>query len=164
MEKGRPMKQFLFFLIITVPLAVFARIYLTNDNPDQLVSISSVGNVSFGSAGTNNPICQPVGILEPVTSLPGHYTEVGNSFELSVPQAETGQTPGYAQTAKVYSTESTSRYFINCDSDHILKVSDVINGNISNVTNGDCQQEGLPSLGANTDPCATSTSNLIPAS
>ena len=103
------MKRYLVVSIfISIPLSLSARVYLVNDNPDQMVSTSAVGNVNFGSNSLGKPICQPVGVLSPVTSLPGHYTQVGNSFELSVPVAEPGQTPGYAQTAKIYSTESTT--------------------------------------------------------
>ena len=108
------MKQSVLYILILMPAMICARVYLTNDNPSQMVSISSVGNVSFGSDSTNNPICQPVGLFLPVTSEPGHYTQVGNSFELSQPVAETSGAAGYAQTAKVYSTESTSRFFIVC--------------------------------------------------
>lgn len=147
----------LFFLLICIPLGLCARVYLFNDNPDQMVSISAVGNVSFGSSSTQNPVCQPVGVFMPVTGTSGHYTQVGNSFELQVPQAEPGQTPGYAQTAKVYSTESTSRYFIVCDGDppRPLKVSEVIGGSLSKITEGRCTQQGLPSLDTEDNPCAS---------
>ncbi|MEX0672413.1 MAG: hypothetical protein WD068_03580 [Candidatus Babeliales bacterium] len=158
--------RLILYTILMLPYVLQGNVYLFNDNPDQLVSISPVGSVaqttlgsSVSSSGgaTLQPICQVVGVLLPVTSTPGHYTQVGNSFLLQIPSQEVSQTPGFAQTAKVYSTQSTVSTFYVCSDDppRPLQISE-ITSNISQATDGICYQQGIPTIDSisGTNPCS----------
>ncbi len=156
---------FVRFIVILCISNLIEAVYLFNDNPNQMVSIASVGGITAtnntNSTGfaTAQPICKVIGVFLPVATIPGHWTQVRNTFILEIPLEDSNQTPGYAQTAKVYSTASTTRYMIYCKETppRPLKISEII-GNINKATNKRCSLIALPTgdADANTANCGQS--------